>query len=110
MKILNNKGFSLVELLIVITILVLISLIAMPSLIDFQRKQSLKNTTENIISLLNKAKSSTSASLNSSNYGVHFESEYMVYFIGDNFLEEDPGNEQMDFESGVSFVYDKQHH
>ena len=95
------SGFSLMELLIVMAILVVIALVAMPKLIDFQREQSLKNTSENIISLLTKAKSDSQASLNSNNYGVHFENDYMVYFLGNSFSESDPNNKVYDFENGV---------
>lgn len=101
-KIFKNKGFSLVELLIIIAIMFLITLVFMPSLIDFQRKQSLKNTTENVISLLNKAKSDSLSSLNLNNYGVHFEDNYMVYFSGNIFSESGSDNKTINFESGTS--------
>jgi type II secretory pathway pseudopilin PulG len=104
MKIFKNSGFSLIELLIIMMILVLISAVTLPKLIDFQREQSLKNTSENIISLLNKAKSDTSSSLNSSNYGVHFETNYMVYFIGNNYSSQSSSNERVDFETGVTLL------
>lgn len=85
-------------------ILIVIALIVMPSLINFQREQSLKNTTENIISLLNKAKSDSSSSLNSSNYGVHFTSNSATYFVGSVFNSNDPNNNKIDFESGVAIL------
>lgn len=102
MKILHNRGISLIEILIIIAIMFVVSFVAMPSLINFQREQSLKNTTENIISFLNKAKSDSSSSLNSNNYGVHFEDNYMVYFSGSTFSESGPDNKMINFESGTS--------
>ncbi len=101
MKIIKNRGFNLIELLIVIAIVSLISAISMPALINFQKNQAIKNTRENIVSVLNKAKSNTLASLNSSSYGVHFESNYIIYFMGESFSISDPNNEQINFESGV---------
>lgn len=102
---LKNKslisGFSLIELLFVITIIFLITIVVMPKLIDFQREQSIKNTAENIIVLLNKAKSNSNSSLNSSNYGVHFSNDNMIYFTGETFIENNPTNEIFAFESGV---------
>ncbi len=45
MNIINNKkGFTLMELLMVIAIIVIISLISVPKLIDFKAEQTLKNT------------------------------------------------------------------
>ncbi|MDD3662826.1 MAG: hypothetical protein PHT84_03095 [Candidatus Pacebacteria bacterium] len=102
MKILENKGFSLVELLVIIVILFLLTIIVVPRLIDFQREQALKNTTENIISLLNQAKTDSLSSLNSSNYGVHFTTNSAVYFVGDTFNSSDLNNYQIDFDSGVA--------
>lgn len=104
MNMLKNRGFNLFELLITIGILLLITMIIIPKLIDFQREQAIKNTTENIISLLSKAKSDSSSSLNSSNYGVHFTSSSIIYFIGDTFTESDPNNRQIDFESEVTTI------
>lgn len=102
MKILGNKGFSLLELITIIVVLFLISIVVVPRLIDFQREQALKNTTENIISLLNKAKTDSLSSLNSSNYGVHFTTNSAIYFIGDTFNSSDLNNHQIDFDSGVA--------
>lgn len=102
MKFLENKGFSLIELLVIIVILFLLTIIVVPRLIDFQREQALKNTTENIISLLNQAKTDSLSSLNSSNYGVHFTTNSAIYFIGDIFNSSDLNNYQIDFDSGVA--------
>lgn len=99
-----DTGFSLIELLIIIAIMVIVGTIAMPKLINFQRGQSLKNTTENIIGLLNRAKSNSNSSLNSENYGVHFESDYMVYFVGDTYSSQSSNNERVDFESGITLL------
>ncbi len=101
MKILNNKGFTLIELLLAIAVLASIGLIVMPSLTNFQKKQSLKNTAENIVTLLNKAKSDSLSSLNSNNYGVHFESNQMIYFTGNNFSPGNINNKKVGFASGV---------
>ncbi len=95
------SGFSLVELLVIISIMILIGLVVMPKLISFQRNQAIQNTATSITSLLNKAKSDSNSSLNSNNYGVHFESEYMVYFVGNTYSESDPNNQRVDFDSGV---------
>lgn len=103
MIILNNKrGFTLIELLMVIVIIGIISLISFPKLTDFKNEQTLKNTTEDVMALLNKAKSDSLSSLNSSNYSVHFETDRMVYFIGDIYSENSSGNEIIYFEPQVN--------
>jgi type II secretory pathway pseudopilin PulG len=97
----NNHGFTLIELLTVITIFILIIAVVMPNLVNFKTKQSLKNTNENIVALLNKAKSDSLSSLNSSNYGIHFNNDNMVYFAGEVFSEGDSNNQVFAFEPGV---------
>ncbi len=101
MKILKNRGFNLIELLLAIAVLASIGLIVMPSLTNFQKKQSLKNTAENIVTLLNKAKSDSLSSFDSNNYGVHFESNQMIYFAGNSFSPGNINNKKVDFASGV---------
>lgn len=98
----NDRGFTFIELLIIISIIGLISLVTIPSLSKFKTEQALKNTTENVITLLNKAQSDSLSSINSNNYGVHFGSNYMVYFIGNTFSNTDPNNKRSNFEPGVS--------
>jgi len=90
------------ELLMVIAIVVIISLISVPKLIDFKNEQTLKNTVEDVMALLHKAKSDSLSSLNSNNYSVHFENNRMVYFIGGSFSEGDSGNQVFNFESEVN--------
>ncbi len=103
MKIINyNKGFTFIELLIVIAIIGILSLITIPNLSNFRKEQALKNTTENVITLLDKAQSDSLSSLNSNNYGVHFASNYMVYFVGSTFSNTNPNNKKVDFEPGVA--------
>ncbi len=51
--------------------------------------------------MLNKAKSDSLNSLNSTNYGIHFESSELVYFIGSTYLSGDTTNEIINFEPGV---------
>jgi hypothetical protein len=56
---------------------------------------------ENIITLLNEARSKTLASLDDSEYGVHFEANRMVLFKGNLFTEPDPDNKETVFNPTV---------
>jgi len=91
----------LIELLLALAVLASIVLIVMPSLSNFQKEQSIKNTAENIVTLLNKAKSDSLSALNSENYGVHFESNQMIYFVGNHFFPGNINNKKISFASGV---------
>ncbi len=85
MYILKNKGITVIEIIIVISIIVALSAIILPSLSSFRRERSLDNATQDIISMLNKARNDTVSSLNSMAYGVHFESDKVTYFQGPTF-------------------------
>ena len=102
MKIIINKGFTLFEMIIVISFIILLAMIAIPSLSSFRKEQALKNTTDDIISLLDKAQSDTQISKNSTTYGVHFETNRAVYFVGSSFSEPNANNIQIDFDSTVN--------
>ncbi len=81
----NNKGVTVLEILVVITIIAIITAVVLPSLSKFRKEQTLNNSTSDIISLLNKARNDTISSLNSTSYGVHFETSRAVYFVGSVF-------------------------
>ncbi len=102
MKILKNKGISVMEILIVISIIVILASIVVLNLSQFRREQALQNTTSDLISLLNEARNNTISSKNSTNYGVHFESARAVSFIGGTFTETVSTNKQIDIDSSVS--------
>lgn len=81
MKLYKNKGTTIIELLIVLTVITIISSIVVLNLSKFRDEQALKNTTIDIVSLLNKARQNTLSSINSNSYGVHFETDKVTLFI-----------------------------
>lgn len=82
MYIKNNKGITLIEIIIIIAIISIISSIVLFNLSLFRNEQALKNTTIDIVSILNTARENTLSSLNSTNYSVHFETDRVVLFTG----------------------------
>lgn len=87
MKKLYKKGISLIETMLVLSIIgVLISVVSFEFL-KIKERQVLKNTIADTISLINKARSQTLSSLNSSEYGVHFDSGRVIIFKGVVFSE-----------------------
>jgi len=106
MKNFYNKGITMLEIIIAISIIIILSVIIIPSLSDFKDTQSLKNTTENVVALLNKAKSDSNSSLNSSKYSVYFESDKAVYFKGETYSSSDETNEIISFEKNIIIADD----
>lgn len=101
MYILKNKGVTIFELLIAISIIAIIVAIVVPSLSSFRNSRTLASTTQDIVSLLNNARNNTIASLNSTNYSVHFETGRYVYFTGSTFNNGDATNIVTTLDSSV---------
>lgn len=78
----KNKGIMLIEIAVVLAIIVLLVAIVLPSLSKTRENQVLKNSVADVVSALNKASSQTLASINSSEYGVHFQSDKVIIFTG----------------------------
>ena len=101
MKYFYQKGISVLEVLIVISIMAILVSIVIPGLSDFRKEQLIKNTVEDVVSLINRAKLDSNSSLGSSNYSVYFETNRVVYFKGTNFNEDDPLNEEILLNNGA---------
>ncbi len=77
-----KKGITIIELLITLSLLGLLFLIVLPSFSKLRENQVLGAATSDIASAINKARSETLASVNSSEYGVHFQSNSVIIFKG----------------------------
>ena len=89
----HKKGITVIELLIVITVLGIIFSVALPRFSKIRESQVLKDAASDVLSSLNKAQSQTLASVNSSSYGVHFQSDKVIIFKGKVFSASDANNE-----------------
>ena len=112
----KTSGFTFLEIIIVITIVSIILAVAIPQLSKVKNVQILKSSSEDIISVLNKARSETMASLNSQEYGVRFEINKIIIFTGTSYVPDAASNEIINISSpatissisltgGVSEVY-----
>jgi len=88
----NGRGFSLIEILLVIGILMIVLTLSLISFRVLTRKADLDVSLENIIIALNTAKNKTLASEGASRYGVYFDtntpSRY-VLFKGQDYISRD---------------------
>lgn len=94
MKTFGNKGITVMEIMLVIAILGLLLGIVLPQFAQMREKQSLWNASEEVMSAISEAKANTLASVDSSEYGVHFESGAVIIFKGVSFSPGAPDNEQ----------------
>jgi prepilin-type N-terminal cleavage/methylation domain-containing protein len=89
-----KKGFSLIEIIIVIAILGIVSTIIVSSFAAINRTQGLEKDTELVVEQLRQARSQTLSSQNATTYGVHFASTTVTVFAGSSYNPSDPTNEE----------------
>lgn len=98
----KNRGFTLIEIIIVIAVIaVLISIIVIP-LSNFRQKQALQNSTNSIVSILNDARTKTLAGLNNVPYSVYLENEKIILYSGTTYDSDASTNESYFFENPVT--------
>lgn len=91
-----SRGITAIEILIVIGVLGIIFSIVIPQLSKTRELQALKNGAQDVLSSIDKARAETLSSLNSSVYGVHFQSDRVIIFKGAVFSTGDTNNETID--------------
>lgn len=80
-----EKGITVVEILIVVAIFGILFAVVLPQFSSIKENQVLKNAVEDTLSVLHNAQSQSLASVNSSEYGVHFQSDRVILFAGQVF-------------------------
>jgi Tfp pilus assembly protein FimT len=96
-----TRGITLLEVVIGISIMVLIFVMVVPQLSRFRSEQALKNTTEDIVSMLNYARSQTLSSRNSTYYSVHLDTDRIVLFTGGTYSANDANNKIVIFDKSI---------
>lgn len=96
-----QRGFSLIEILIVIGVLSLLAVIGIRTISNFKNVAHLNASVENGISFLVEARSKTLSSQDGNRHGVHFESGKIVFFVGTAYSSSDPKNKEAIFSSVI---------
>jgi len=102
MKNFYKKGITFIELLVVLAVIGVMAAIIIPQFSKMRENQVLKSGVQDILSSLDKARSQTLASLNSSEYGVRFQTDKIIIFKGTSFPANDPSNESINITSPAS--------
>ncbi len=100
----NKKGYTLVEVLIVIFIISILMMAAIVNYRSFQRGLELTSSTNDVIAALQLAQERTLSSKNDDQYGVHFETDFYAIFKGSDWNASDPDNEVVYFPSNVEYT------
>ncbi len=88
-----EKGITFLEILIVCAIVGILAAIVLPQFAKVRENQVVKDAVGNVLSALDLARSYTLASVDSSEYGVHFASDSVIIFKGDVFSAIAPENQ-----------------
>lgn len=93
------RGFTLIETLVVVTIILTLVSIVSVSYRNFSRQTELQTSAQEIVATLDRARTRTQASRNDSQYGVHLASGSYALFPGNNYDANSPDNETVTLNS-----------
>ncbi len=99
-----KKGFTLIEILVALGIIVLLCVIIIGSFSSFRKSQNFNNAIEDTISIFNSARAKTLSSENASQYGIHLDSSKATLFKGTVFSQTDPNNQIINLDSSIEIV------
>lgn len=97
-----NKGFTLIEVLIVVAIAVILFSVAVTPFFGLNSRQALLKESSNVVAILEHSRSMTLSSKGGEPHGVHLESDRVVLFTGDAYVLDDPDNISIRLNSLVS--------
>ena len=91
----KNNGLTLIEIIVAVGILVFISTIGLNAFSSFKKASDLSSGSDTVMTYLIQARSKTLSAENGAQYGVHFESEKIVFFQGGSYIESDSQNQEI---------------
>ncbi len=87
---LDKKGFTLIEILLVVSIIAMIFAFTVALGFDSYRRNSLKTERDTLISILQKARSQAINNVNNTKHGFYFNGTEYIIFEGDSFISPQP--------------------
>ena len=98
----TKNGFTLMELVVVLGIIGFLISITFSIFSSFKNNESLNVSSGLVVEVLRQAKHSTIDSKNSNQYGVHFDSDSIVLYVGPVYSAVSPTNQIYRFSSDIS--------
>jgi len=90
---LSKKGFTVTEILIVVSILIVVASLLFSAFTSFNKVAAVNASVQVVLSALEEARTNTLSSKNENVYGVHFATTSVVVFVGSTYDQADPLNE-----------------
>lgn len=101
-RFLISAGFTLIEILIVVSILGLLLSVTIPSFTAFRQNSSLNGDALNLVTLISRARLLAVADKGDVQYGIHLESSKVVLYPGTTYTAGASSNETYTFSSGIT--------
>ncbi len=97
-----SSGFSLLEIVLVVSIIALLAAIVGLPFSKFRQAQALQNSANALVSILGEARTKTLAALDNTSYGVHIQSDQAILFTGTTYSPSASTNMTLLFEEPVT--------
>ena len=91
------RGFTLIELILILAIIGVMSLLTLPFLQSFQVSSDLATSGFNLLATLRQAQRQAQTGQDNSNWGVYFDdgNHQFILFRGDSFASREPSEDQV---------------
>ncbi|HYM65488.1 MAG TPA: type II secretion system protein [Candidatus Sulfotelmatobacter sp.] len=102
----ENRGFTLIELVVVMGILIMLFSFASFNFVGVQRKTSINSFADDLVSDIASQQTKAMVGVGTSsgdNYGIYFQSDKYILFKGTSYSANDPNNFTVSLDSGSSF-------
>ena len=119
----KSRGFTLVETMVVIGIMLVLALLVLPIIGNLQSEVGFDNNAQEVISVLRLARSKTLSSEGAAQWGVYFATSSLphryILFKGENYASRDPSFDKaytlpkkvrfgdLDFQGGKEIVFNR---
>lgn len=98
----TRRGFTALELLIVIAILGILLATIVPSFLNFRRYSILNTETQELVTIINRARLLSVSSKNDQQFGVHLDAGNVVLFQGATYTAGTSTNEAHSFNPALT--------
>ena len=95
MNFISEKAFTLIEIIIVLSILMIIGTAGLTTLSTFRKSAELSSAADTILTYIIQARSKTLSAENGIQYGVHFESLKIVFYQGTPYSSQNSLNQEI---------------